>query len=231
MDSRDAEMLARNVLYQRTKLGRFTRSKFLKRRLHVPVDTLIKWDAKWRTGSVLSAYRDAMNEEWGKIAPALPAASRTFMDIGCGVAGIHDLSYAAFKGNDEFRLCLVDRNQIDENIYYGYEAKGSAYNSLDLSRTYLRSRGLPNAVIQTIDVNQDKLPEDQRFDVIMSLISWGFHYPVDTYLEYVKRVLAPSGVLVLDCRVGKPGEDLLKENFSVSVIEETRKYTRLRCTH
>ena len=39
-------------------------------------------------------------------------------------------------------------------------------------------------------------------DLAYSRVSWGFHYPVDTYSSVISRVLKPNGVLIIDLRWG-----------------------------
>ena len=49
-------------------------------------------------------------------------------------------------------------------------------------------------------------------DVMISLLSWGFHYPVSTYSDLAVRSLRSGGTLILDVRKGTD-YDCLEENF------------------
>jgi len=65
-------------------------------------------------------------------------------------------------------------------------------------------------------------------DLIISLISWGFHYPVDTYLEKAYDLLNKDGILILDVRKDTNGLDLLTQRLGAyKVILETAKYSRV----
>ena len=56
----------------------------------------------------------------------------------------------------------------------------------------------------------------------------GFHYPIETYLEEVKKSLKPDGVLIIDVRKDSGGLEVLKKNFSVvEVIYERQKQQRI----
>jgi hypothetical protein len=71
---------------------------------------------------------------------------------------------------------------------------------------------------------------DSNFDIIISTYSWGFHYPVDTYLDEVASKLAPSGVLILDIRHNTPGEDFLRaQGWTVEFITNEIKSRRAVC--
>jgi SAM-dependent methyltransferase len=227
----DEQALASNILYQRTDLGRRCNSAFFRKVLRVPIDSLVRSDAKRHHGTILREYHELMRLQWSEIVSVLPSATATILDIGCGAGGIHPFSYQAFGQNCGYTVYLVDRNQVDHKVYFGFEKEASAYNSLELTVEYLRHRGVPGAALKTYDVNKVKPPESPKMDVIVSLISWGFHYPVSTYLDYAKRVLAKDGVMVLDCRKGKEARDALQNEFSVSVLAEGEKHYRLKCVH
>src|SRR5690606_38151004 len=50
-------------------------------------------------------------------------------------------------------------------------------------------------------------------DSVVSLISWGWHYPVSTYLEPVRSALPPGGRLILHIRPRTGGEEELRRYF------------------
>jgi hypothetical protein len=65
-------------------------------------------------------------------------------------------------------------------------------------------------------------------DLIISLLSWGFHYPAATYLSQVYHLLSDDGVVVLDVRKGTGGVEALREAFvRTDVIRSTAKYDRV----
>ena len=70
------------------------------------------------------------------------------------------------------------------------------------------------------------LPE--ALDLVISLISWGFHYPVAVYADQVREILRPGGRVILDVRKGTDGREQLEARFPrVLQISETRKKERL----
>lgn len=75
------------------------------------------------------------------------------------------------------------------------------------------------------NAGNDEFPTKQ-FDLIISLLSWGFHYPIETYLEKAKKI--KNGILILDIRNGTDQIETLKDNFNtIKVIEETRTRKRV----
>ncbi len=90
--------------------------------------------------------------------------------------------------------------------------------------------GVPASNIYTNEINRDGFPGTQSFDLVISLISWGFHYPVSTYARPVYGALAPHGVLILDVRRGTAGKDELAELFgqSPTLLQVTEKYERVK---
>ncbi len=72
------------------------------------------------------------------------------------------------------------------------------------------------------------LPVVASLDVVISLLAWGFHFPVSTYLDWVCSCLAAGGRLIMDVRRGTDGMKPLAARFSkLSVISETAKAQRI----
>ena len=65
-------------------------------------------------------------------------------------------------------------------------------------------------------------------ELVISLISWGFHYPIQTYLDQVFALLAKGGTMIIDVRKQTEGLDMLGKRFAkVDVILEKSKYWRV----
>lgn len=63
---------------------------------------------------------------------------------------------------------------------------------------------------------------------MLSLISWGFHYPVSTYLDRVRELLSDDGVLILDLRRDTGGlEDLRRAFRQVEIVRSADKFDRV----
>ena len=80
--------------------------------------------------------------------------------------------------------------------------------------------------MHVVDIGNREFPTEQQFDLIISLISWGFHYSIDTYLDETAASLAKGGVMLLDIRKDSDSIDILKTRFgSVEIVETAHKWS------
>ena len=224
------------LLLQRTQyLGRLRRRwlSAIDRMLPFPYySSAVARYASSHQDAVHAAYIRDMEQEYRSIAGVLPDNCKSILDIGCGLAGIDLHLYKHYKGRGVApRVHLLDKTATESNVYYGFKRTGAFYNSLKLSRAMLIDNGILSEDITLIEVpdsDRPKLPDS--CDLVISLISWGFHYPVSLYLDDVVDALSESGVLILDVRIDTDGLDLLSRAFrQVTTLLETHKYRRVVC--
>ena len=153
-------------------------------------------------GNIPARYAEAVAEDFAGMVPYLPPAIDAMLDIGCGMAGIDVLFWREYCP----RLFLLDGNGMTE-ARTGFHERMDYYNSLPITRRLLEMNGVPPEHISTA------LPE--RCDLVISLFSWGFHYPVSTYLPLVKTVLHPGGRLILDIDKRNDGSAALRADFEI----------------
>jgi SAM-dependent methyltransferase len=153
------------------------------------------------------------------------------LDVGCGVAGLDYFLYCHYN-NDKLQLDLLDKTHINRNVYYGYKSRGAFYNSLDLAKELLISSGIPPNNIHLHEATMfNDINVSCKFDLVVSLLSWGFHYPVETYLDRVYDLLRGDGVLIMDIRKGSNGIHVLQRKFNkINIIFEQTKFYRV-CTN
>ena len=154
---------------------------------------------------------------------------RAILDIGCGVAGIDAMlarHYAQLGKHIDFYF--LDKTEINEKVYYGLEKTASYYNSLDVARNLVSANGVESKRIHTQEVSGSPIFPGTQFDVVISLISWGFHYPVETYLNEVNTLLKPGGKLIIDIRKGTGGNKQLEAKFITTAtrIADAQKHER-----
>lgn len=151
------------------------------------------------------------------------------LDVGCGMAGIDLFLYYHYRKLKP-NLFLLDKEGTSE-IFYGFKREAAFYNSFKLVTEFLQINGVPRDKIHTIDVSADPFPINRTFDLVVSLISWGFHYPVSTYIKNVCNAMSSNGVLIIDIRKDTDGEVVLKRNFKhISLISDKKKNRRLCCS-
>lgn len=220
----------RYILLQRThyiKLQRNFIIKLIKKSLpnKYSYTAFIDLEILLRNSAIKKDYIADMEAEYSDIKSFLPEKAKYILDIGCGIGGINVFLSKHYNSPETTFYCL-DKTQTD-NIYYGFKEKAAFYNSLDVAREFLSLNGIKN--ICTLSANEKNTIEtNEKFDLILSLISWGFHYPVETYLSQAYTRLQKGGHMIIDIRKNTMGLDKIKSIFSdVKVISETDKKTRI----
>lgn len=176
---------------------------------------------------IKNEYNTDMWSEYISIKDQLPESAENILDIGCGIGGIDIYLYKHYKNSSN--IFLIDKSAIDDNLHYGFKDQGSFYNSLLLTRTFLIENNVPEERIFVQEANAENIIEfNQQFDLIISLISWGFHYPVATYLKSAFDKLKTNGMIIIDVRKDSNGIEELKEEFKeVNIIKEFSKHFRV----
>lgn len=200
---------------------------------------------------------------WGDMSPSAlyEGAEKTFvtglkdflpeeqpkrvLDIGCGMALYNFFLFKHYNFASSMQLYLFDKTtgHIDnpESFVGGGwhpDGKFSFYTSLECAAEILRKNtGLRKNIheVNATVLNLQRLKE-HSFDVIYSLLSYGHHYPVSTYLEEVFRLLRVGGVLILDLRVqGTRSQviegltDLKQQGFICTIVRHRRRGKTVRC--
>lgn len=220
----------RYILFQRThyiKLQQNFIIKLIKKLLpnKYRYSPFIDLEILLRNSAIKNDYIVDMEAEYLDIKSYLPLKTKNILDIGCGIGGI-DIFLSKHYNSPETTFYCLDKTQLD-NIYYGFKEKAAFYNSLDVAREFLSLNGIKN--ICTLLANDNNTIEtNEKFDLILSLISWGFHYPVETYLFQVYTHLQVDGHMIIDIRKNTNGLDKIKTVFSnIKVISETEKKIRI----
>ena len=128
---------------------------------------------------------------------------RTILDIGCGV-GILSTCLARYG----FTVTGFDKTKEKAPSEYGWTDKGRFYNSLEVAAEFAAEN---DAQVDFVD----EFPS-QKFDAVISLYSWGFHYPVELYSP-------DAPIWILDFRKGKGNYP----EGEISVISENHKAARI----
>jgi SAM-dependent methyltransferase len=138
----------------------------------------------------------------------LPKNSK-ILDIGCGL-GMFDVFLS--KKYENSTIYLQDKSDtIDmaNRKYNGFNQKYYYYNNLELLTEFISSNSIKNYKI--VD-GEELFNVNENFDLIMSLLSCGWHYSLTTYLDYIKNHLTDTGKLIIDVR-NDTEESLLYTTF------------------
>lgn len=171
-----------------------------------------------------AALSKMMNKDYDMIKSYLPIGSNNILDIGCGLGLIDIALYHHY--NQSVNLFLLDKtNTITEDTHIrGFNKEYVFYNSMDCTRDTLQTNGVDGSNIFSYEVSPESLNkiEETKFDVILSLLSCGWHYSIETYVDLIKNTLSKNGVLILDIRHDTGQLEYAKEHFDlVDVVINT----------
>jgi SAM-dependent methyltransferase len=202
-----------------------------------PMADLARLQRTWMSNKDLDAVRRGYFESCASdlkdILVAAPGAHRHILDIGCGMAGVdillsRELRHVCGRGHAP-KFYLMDKNHVDEVIGYGYKSadKASAYCDFRTARAFA---GL-NGIRRNVFFFSESWPEQPVcFDLIFSLISCGFHYPLGAYLTQILDSLATGGRVILDIRKHSGQFEILHRVFDrVDTVRVEEKYKRVVC--
>lgn len=181
-------------------------------------ESCIKYIDHQRTRKL--SFEDEIKNEYIKIKPFLPREIASVLDIGCGIGGI---DYYISKYHGSPKLYMLDYSKVDDNIHYGLRTEASKYNSLKSTAEFLESNGINN--FELCDA-ANGFPENNEYDLIISLLSCGYHYPIDTYLRGIVKSLSKTGALIIDIRIGSLDFQMLKTIFKTVIVICTENKAR-----
>ena len=157
------------------------------------------WDRKWSHERYVAKRRasfeivDAyLNQPVGRL-----------LDIGCGFA--YDSRWFNQKYGTELWLLDGDASTNatkPESASYGNWNTTSSelkfYHTFEFLDAKLKELGTKN--YRLVDANNISIPDDVKFDVITSWLSCGHHYPVNTYMELMRKHSHANTRILLDIR-------------------------------
>lgn len=163
-------------------------------------------------------YIRDMEALYRNIVPYLPPKVSSMLDVGCGLGGINIFTAKRYP---RAQLILLDKDG-DSGSKIGWHTsvdKFGCYNHLEDTVEFLRNHGVKNDILPV-----STIPEGYEVDLCYSFLSWGFHYPLNTYKVKAKTLVADvrrkSGEKIPgDARVihkGKKHDRLLFTNFLCS---------------
>ena len=152
-----------------------------------------------------------------------------FLSIGGGLGGL-ELIINENLQNKNYHF--IERNFVSKKVVYGWSGKvnNEAYNDLNIQKNFLEINGMKPSQINIFDYDKDKLP-DQKFDVIISLLSLDYHYDFEIYIEYLRKISNPNTKIIFDTI--RPDYFLkIFKNVKVIALQEntTHKSKRILCS-
>ncbi len=148
----------------------------------------------------------------------LPHSVNNIMDIGCGLGIINIYLNSIYKKNTNF--FLLDKNRVDKKIKYGFSSNYESYNDLSETKNLLLNNEINLDQINLFDVEKT-INIKEKIDLVISLKSMGYHYPLETYLNLFKKHCSQDAIFIFDISKGNYDSISLKRIFKkVEVIYE-----------
>ena len=211
------ELLSKNQYWLRKKFGRLIFTNFFVNYFQVE--------------DIEKRAEELFQTEIELIKNYLPKKAENIMDIGCGLGIINIFLNKIYNNQPNF--FLLDKNRIDKVIKYGFSSDYESYNDLNETRNLLINNDIRPNSINTFDVEKD-FKIDTKIDLVISLKSMGYHYPVDQYLRLFQTCCDENTSFIFDVSEGYYNERQFKKHFeSVDIIYEEKSVhslKRLLCT-
>ena len=128
----------------------------------------------------LDIYQIVCESEWDVIKDYI-GKPKTILELGCGL-GRMSAYINGMIGDDSIKYILVDSNGSPYGkIKFGWNPpKQRFYNNLELTRKFCDMNNLYNCEI--VDLKNIK-SQILSVDLIISFLSVGFHYPIESYID------------------------------------------------
>ena len=178
---------------------------------------------RWPTEDFFAVMKSVVEWNWNRIVPHLNLVKiKKVVDVGSGVA-IFDLMLSQYI---DAVFHLVDKSAFESGagpVYYS--DNHGFYNSWNVVTDAIRTSGLAADRFNFIGP-VDEWPTE--VDLVISMHSWCWHYPKDTYWKKALHSLKTGGYLVLDI-IHLPNRDMITEisnEFGVAPILTTPLFPR-----
>ena len=145
----------------------------------------------------------------------IPKSVKNIMDIGCGL-GIIDVLLNDFYSNKP-SFYMLDKNRIDRKIKYGFSSNYESYNDLNETKQILLDNNIDKNHIFLFDVDKEILIEN-KMDLVISLKSMGYHYPLEIYIDLLRKCCNQDTVFIFDLSGGYYSEKLLDKYFQSNEV-------------
>jgi hypothetical protein len=178
-----------------------------------------QWLDFWKTST---DYQLEKTNSFNIVNHYLKTPPATILDIGCGLA----FESRMFNKKHGSKLWLLDGDvkdnpEISREIRFGNVDTMAFYNRLDDIEQVLQEDNIQDYTM--LDVNNFVIATEQKFDLICSWFSCGFHYPLDAYKNLILAHSHRDTELIFDLRT--KAVDTLGVKI-VRILEEGEKHIK-----
>jgi hypothetical protein len=162
----------------------------------------------------LALVLDEMKAELAFLLQFLPpTALQKIVSVGPG-NGLLEL-FLVLEGHTS-ELTLIDIERTSDHRH-GFNATGSGYANLETTRKFIESNVDSAVKVSTYNPKKQKLPP-VSYSVLISMLSMGFHYPCDEYVNFIINNSSENCFLIFDKRRGTVDSGFLHISKAFSPI-------------
>jgi len=199
------ELLSKKQFFLRKKLGRYLFTNYI----------INLFQLKNLEEKTFQLFK----KDFLEIKNYLPSNVSNIMDIGCGLGILNIFLNKHYNNFPTF--FLLDKNKIDRKIKYGHSKTYESYNLLDNTKNILVKNGINIEKLKLYDVEKKILVPSKSIDLVISIKSMGYHYPIDIYFELLRKVCNQHTIYIFDISKENQSMIKLKEMFQkVNIINE-----------
>lgn len=149
---------------------------------------------------------------------------KRILDIGCGFAKTSELFQKKY-GCELYLLESDIANSPGQRIgKWGSAESFQWYLPVERLKQAWNEQGMTYTHVDGANI---KVDPDIKFDLVYSWLSCGFHYPVSTYRDFIKRHTTPDSIIIMDFRgnlTSQQQADLDSKDYEVvKIIEASDK--------
>ena len=176
-----------------------------------------KWINIWNSPD----YQEHKIKNFNVVDNFLKIPPTQILDIGCGYAFESEMFQKKYNSN----LFLLDSSientkNISRQTNYGTSDNFSFYHRInELTESYDERK----MNYTFIDANNLTNLNNTKFDVIYSFLSCGFHYPSNTYKEFIRNHSDANSFIILDLRKKHLNQQLADIDI-INIVAEYPKH-------
>ena len=165
-------------------------------------------------GAILPHYvAEWIYDDYLSIRECLPGRVDDILDIGCGFGGLSALLQLHYAPAQTARFHLVEQAEIPGAEFSRPTPDAPPLDPLGCARDLLMANGVAENHINSVASDQADALFAFGYDLIVSIRSWCYLYPIETYIGVVHERLRPGGRLVVDVNKNLGGLVALQEHL------------------
>lgn len=150
-------------------------------------------------GAILPHYlAEWIYDDYLSIREHLSKKVTNILDIGCGFGGLAALLQVHYAPETTPHFHLVEQARIPGAEFSRPTPDAPDLDPLACAAELLIANGVADAQVHTIASDNAKALYKNKYDLIVSMRSWCYLYPIETYIEVVRTALRPGGTFLVD---------------------------------